>query len=567
MLTRPSWPVTSALALLLAPVSVFAFSGSFDHALQGPTRTVVSRADVNARLSAGHAGWRAFLASEGPGWSVVWDEAAGSAHRIWGQGLSVGDVSSPERAVASARRFLAKHEALVGVPVSELQLRNVAEQSGLLLMTFTRTYQGVPVHDGQVDLVFKKGRLVSMGLDTYPELSIDTTPRLDAGDALEISLASLPEPAARVTPVEPGTLFVLPTETDGGLSYHLAWRTTVDAEGALPHRWVSWVDAQTGELLSIHDDIKWASGTVQVEYETRTVGDPLSTHPASNTRVTAGTTTTTNAAGEYDVAGSATTVKVNFKGEFITVTNFKVKQASASLPTGEATWAFEQGSTAAEQDTFVAATVVRQRALSTTPTLPELQRPMTAIVNKLNACNAFYNGNINFLSESATCNNTGRIQDVVFHEYGHHYHYSLVESGTVDGSIGEGSGDFLSATITGSPLIGPGFFKAGPNEGAIREIETDKVYPRDVTGAVHQDGLIWAGAMWDLRKALILARGEEEGIATVDKLFAGALSQGPKLSNCYQAVLVADDDDGNLVNGTPNKTLIDFAFGAHGLTP
>ena len=42
---------------------------------------------------------------------------------------------------------------------------------------------------------------------------------------------------------------------------------------------------------------------------------------------------------------------------------------------------------------------------------------------------------------------------------------------------------------------------------------------------------------------------------------------GPEIATSYEAFLFADDDDGDLSNGTPNQCLLIEAFGDHGLGP
>ena len=36
----------------------------------------------------------------------------------------------------------------------------------------------------------------------------------------------------------------------------------------------------------------------------------------------------------------------------------------------------------------------------------------------------------------------------------------------------------------------------------LRRIDTDKHYPQDLDGEVHDDGEIWSRALWDIRNAL-----------------------------------------------------------------
>lgn len=568
MLNRRPLPILPLAALLLGPASAAAFTADgVLGSLEGPSRHVIAHADAQRALTASHPGWDAFLRAEGGEWQVLWDEVSGAPHRIWGSGLDLGDLSDVDRVVGEARGLLARHQALLGVDVQDLRLRSATWREGLLLISFQRRHQGIPVYESVVDLIFEGGRLVSLGLDTYPELAVSTIPTFRRGAALAKAREAIPGGGFGAVTEEGGELVILPLEVDGSLSYHLAWRSVQSTEVPVG-RWVGFVDAHSGEVLSVHNDVKFlTSGVVELEYEARTVGDDLVTGPAKHADISSGAVggTTTDDRGAYTSNGSQLTTVLS--GPYVDVTTQRGQDASATFGGGDFLWSWEEDATAAELSVFAGANIVRDRALSITPNLPELQGQMKAIANKLGSCNAFYNGNINFLSESFRCNNTGRIQDVVYHEYGHHYHYSLVAAGSVSSDIGEGSGDYLSATITGSSRLAPGFSKhARGGDGAIRDIEPDLSYPGDVIGESHNDGLIWAGAMWDLRKLLIEEYGEELGVKRADLLFAKALMQGPRLSNCYIAVLVADDDNGDLADGTPNLALIDEAFDAHGLT-
>ncbi len=180
------------------------------------------------------------------------------------------------------------------------------------------------------------------------------------------------------------------------------------------------------------------------------------------------------------------------------------------------------------------------------------------VENASGACNAYYTGGtITFLQEySGYCNDLGRVADVVYHETGHGIHDYILVAGTFAGDVSEGSADYVSATINDSATIGPNSYASG---GAIRELETDKVYPTDVNGEVHNDGLIWGSFLWNLRA--------DWGAEPTDVLFLGALEQGPTLTDLYEAVVLADDDDGDLSNGTPNGCELMTRLAEHGLGP
>lgn len=179
-------------------------------------------------------------------------------------------------------------------------------------------------------------------------------------------------------------------------------------------------------------------------------------------------------------------------------------------------------------------------------------------------CNAYYtSGTINFFVGGSGWQNLGRIADVVYHEYGHGVHHYAITGGTFAGDVSEGSADYLSATLNNDPELG---IKARTNGGYIREIETDKVYPDDVQNQVHADGLIWGSFLWNLRTQWQDESGDA-GVTQTDTLFVQALTYGPTLTDLYEAVLVADDDDGDLSNGVPHGCELVDLLDQHGLGP
>ena len=131
------------------------------------------------------------------------------------------------------------------------------------------------------------------------------------------------------------------------------------------------------------------------------------------------------------------------------------------------------------------------------------------------------------------------------HLYGFHYHNLL--SGVFDGSVSEGLADSIAFLQTGDAKISPYFYVSG---GHIREVSNNRSYPEDIVNEVHIDGLIFAGAVWDLWNILV-QDDPEEGTNTLTHLLVEATSMGPEIATSYEAFLFADDDDGDLSNGIP----------------
>ncbi len=89
-------------------------------------------------------------------------------------------------------------------------------------------------------------------------------------------------------------------------------------------------------------------------------------------------------------------------------------------------------------------------------------------------------------------------------------------------------------------------------------MDNTKHFPEDIVGEVHRDGLILGGALWDLREAL--------GKVMTDRLFHFARYGGADNFDDYMLdVLVTDDDNADIYDGTPHFDAIVAAFSAHGI--
>ncbi|MBL9026673.1 MAG: MYXO-CTERM sorting domain-containing protein [Myxococcales bacterium] len=121
--------------------------------------------------------------------------------------------------------------------------------------------------------------------------------------------------------------------------------------------------------------------------------------------------------------------------------------------------------------------------------------------------------------------------------------------------------------MTGDPGMSRGFFMT---DDPLRDLDPpnyENTWPNDLVGEVHEDGLIIGQALWDMRKELVAKLGETEGVARANHLYYQALRRAVDIPSMHTEVLAADDDDGDVTNGTPNVCEINRAFRRHGLVP
>ncbi len=527
----------------------------------------------------------------GPGWSKLqqaapglnqasWDRATGVPSRIWGRGIDVpGSVDDGDVAAAAARAFLADHVGLIapGSTAGDFELVANVRHGAMRTLGFVQRHAGLRVYGGQVSFRFKHDRLFVIGSEALPDVQVDlphrflaageTSSRAAAASALDLGL-----PLDRVQAGVPGELVIVPLVSDDGVLGYRAARP-VELDTGHDGRWVVFVDPASGAPLVRRSLTRYGRGTVAIDAVERWPGRPRKTYPAPHMEVRVGSgDQITTPDGDVTWTGTApVSVVTSVTGPLVDVTNRAGDPVSTLLQVadnGMGLWApGEDREIDAQLSAYVHAHLVKEYARTFAGGLAFLDEQLPVRVNIDDECNAYSDGtSINFFKASEQCENTGTLADVVYHEFGHSLHYhSLIEGvGFFDGAFSEGLSDYLAATMTNDSGMGRGFFKT---DFPLRELDPEgreHIWPRDIA-EIHYTGIIFGGAMWDLRTALIGAHGYDAGVAIADRLFYAAVQRAPSISATLIEILAEDDDDGDLGNGTPNECLIRAEFGRHGL--
>jgi fungalysin metallopeptidase (M36) len=525
------------------------------------------------------AAWQKLLATGT--WQAAWDRATGVPSRIWGSGLAApGSIASAELAAAFAQRTLATHLALLapGASLSDFELVSNTYDGDIRSIGFVQRYAGRVVAGGQISFQFKHDRLFVIGSEALPNITLPAQPRtrLSAVALKDHATATLRRelalPDAPVT--APGEEVVLPLVGDDAvLGYRIAVPVTVD--GGAEGRYLAYSDPVTGATLAVRQMNLFASGTLLYHGVDRYPARPRIDRPASLAHVRLdGAPQTTSPSGQVSWGDNTVqTIATSVVGDLVVIVN---KASGGMLATaqlalsagGQVIW---DPSAVVEDDaqvqTYLNVNTAKDFARTLDPALRTLDDPITANVNITQDCNAFYDGmSVNFFRASTRCQNTGLIQDVVFHEFGHavHTHEIIPNVGAFDSAMSEGAADFFAVQITGDPQMGRGFFYT---DEPLRDLDPPMMenrWPDDI-GEIHKTGLIFGGTFWDLRQALIAELGQAQGIQLTEKLFIGALRRSVDIPTSLVAVLATDDDDGNLANGTPHECSIRNTFARHGL--
>lgn len=575
-----------AAALLLATAGIAGAVVQPDHLVGQPALEVAGGNPARAERSVSWSrvppralrAWTGFLTAAGGSWQAMWDVDTGIPTRIFGRGIAApGAVKSEDAAAQHARAFLAAHVELLapGSRLSDFVLvSNHLDAGGMRTVGFFQYSQGLRVLGGQVSFRFKNDRLFVIGSEALPQVQ-SRLPDAPLPELTARGVASawiLSDMAASARDLDYDGPFILPIVSSGAVSYRTVVRVTVDARQPIG-RWDVYLDAASGAPVAREQTLRFATGSVHYNVPLRHPNAERADLPAAGASlVIDGTTITSDGDGVATWAGTAAgALTARARGPLVRVINDAGSEntyMTTLQPDGTAVWnVADQPNIDSQLATFIHGAIVKEYARSFAPDLGFLDAELRATVNINDSCNAFSDGEtINFFQASQQCANTGQLADVIYHEFGHSLHaQSIIQGvGAFDGAFSEGLSDYLAATIVDDPGMGRGFFH---DNTALRHMDpTDKehIWPDDVA-EIHYTGIIFAGAMWDLRKLLVERHGYADGVAQADRMFYAAVQRAADIPSTYVEVLAADDDNGDLSDGTPNFCDINAAFGAHGL--
>lgn len=346
--------------------------------------------------------------------------------------------------------------------------------------------------------------------------------------------------------------------------------------------WLAFVDASTGEVVARLDRTHAVTGRVTALVHAGLPTDPMTARALAHLVVRTDTDSAeTDANGDYTLPlAGATELRFALKGAFASVGRYDVQPVGdgdardSTLAVDGATvdvaWGDDGLSHDAERDAYVAVQQAHDTLKSLDPGFTGLDLPVPVYVNvPFNHCNSvFAVGSIYCFNAGDGCVNTATMHDVLFHEYGHAINDGIYMAegapfGMLNGALHEGMADVNAAFDEDDPVVGEGFFGPGT---FLRDLDNTSRWPDDIIGEVHTDGTIIGGAFWSLREAI----GHPAAARLALQARHGRpddADDGVAFHEMFDEVLVADDDDGDLSNGTPNIAAIAAAFGVHGIGP
>jgi len=526
--------------------------------------------------------WTAFTQQNGR-WSVFWNEKQGTPHRAFGKAIRIPgyNVIIAANIEDAARSFLTDHSSLLKINPTELKMRRATEVNNRWYVSFVQMKEGIEVLFSEVELrIYNNAKVMAFGSDFYPNINISTKPTIDYRTAQQKALQGLDFDSGKDKLFGKGRLCILPVDMGTETGYHLVYEVLVQIASPtgryIMENYMVYVDAHSGEIIWRYNLVRSAnvSGRVQGDVQLVTPFDPFVLKDFADAYVNIdGNQIVTDSLGNFSYTITLpATLATELRGPFINVNRDDgVPDASFTTtvnPGDSVTIHWDSGNSHdAERDAFYHANLVHNFVTTRDPNFTLINYSMPCAVNINSTCNAFWDGvGINFFIAGGGCPNTGQMPSVVYHEYGHGVNQLLyqqlgIPSGMVNGATHEGMADVLSAMIEDDSRIGRGFTGPGTH---LRNLNNNNRYPDDISGESHNDGLIIGGAFWDLRLAT--------SIETARYLSYYAMYGAPDdpntgiaFSEWFLETMIADDDDGNLGNGTPHSNEIIDAFNQHGM--
>ena len=556
------------------------------------------------RKSSEWASWEA----DNDGWMAIMDEMTGLPHRAWGPGIDIDGVGLEIK----HSTFVEQGLSMFGVRAEQLADARYSDKMGE--SNHQRVFQsqivdGYDVLLSQIQTKWKGDKLVMWGVDWWGDAQVPVGEILNDDVILSAAKNGVSFSSTEISWEGWGILPDDYAEGEFRLVRILHVKGKVDG---LLRNYLTWVDAMTGRVWLRKNEVVHHVGkhtTHKMGFTSRPEANPhipvapMNSANESSLVVISGQTNAqahamypfepaetlgmphlkldlgsnvyfTDESGGFitNETGGILAVDIPLEGRWSSVYTDDV-MPSVSLDLQEGYNILDVSDNLKEASAYRNVNLIHDHMREWLIDFTALDFSMPTNIDVEGECNAFFDGgSINFFDTGGGCNPTSLIADVVYHEYGHainSYYYNSLGAGFSNGAMGEGYADFWAMSLADIAEIGKGFYEE--NNDGIRRYDMDpKVYPEDLVGEVHADGEIIAGAWYDTH--LLMGGDWDATLALFVDAYPGLQAtaadgnEGQAFTDVLLDVLQADDDDGDLLNGTPNAAAIIEGFAIHGIT-
>lgn len=557
------------------------------------------------------AAWASFVKRNGSQWRVEWSDATSTPRSLWGSGIPLDDWrdNSLTEARRHAHQLLQAESGLLGLGRSSFRETIGSRMHRVWTFKFQQYFRELEVIGGRADVrVNMVGRVPMIGSTFWPiPDNFVVTPTVEAGNAWMHAwnqLGEAPSSAPQPTPFTAPRLVIWgDMAADGPADVFLAWEVSLSNIAANGDGKIGryYIDAHTGKALTFIND-KHECGVVGCgdknhvlpAIPARPLLAPINTTvtvmswarlgvdagaslqnvpmPGLEISVPGVGTVITDDNGQFtvDISSSVSVSIGNLNGRHHgTISGTAAPNASHTINPGvSSTIQLLTSSASINQAAhtttswWVDATNEFARGILGNTSQLAAASSVGVTVNINSTCNAYYSGNtINFYQDGGGCANTA-FSTVIAHEWGHGIDDRYGGISQTNG-LSEGWGDIIGCYLMDTPLLGSGFQSPGV---PLRDGNNTVQYPCSGC-SVHTAGQSWMGFAWKLRERMATTLGNRAAAITLSNnlVISTIAADATNQQAAVLEVFIADDDDGNLNNGTPNYADLAWACDQHSL--
>lgn len=525
--------------------------------------------------------WQIFNKNYGV-WNGVINKYTGTMQRAFGKPIKINgynyiDGSNVKQA---AEKFLNDNASMLGIDVRNVKFIRASKVLNKWYVSYIQTYEGIDVLLSEIELrISENGNVFAMGIVFYDDIKVSTKPQISTTEAANYAANGLKVYENDYIIQTKHKNYILPVMKDGKISYHLVYSIDI-YQPSEPARYQTFVDAGTGEILWRYNTIHQATTEINAKgsIKKRSPLDNFVTDSFEDLYIIIGKDTliTDNKGTVKANITQATDINVTLEGPWCKVIindqGMGKNKYQGTITPGlkhQIEWE-DNNSHKFERILFYHTNKVHNWIKAIDPNFIGMDYQVKVNLRfQGSSANAFWDGeSITFIALS---NNQFKMAEgpaVIYHEYGHGINQKLYQQlgapyGMLNAACNEGMADLNSSLILDEAEMGIGVFASEPNR-YIRTLNNKIIYPDSLKGESHYDGQILGGAFWDLRMMTSLDYAKR--IAHFTKYgLPDDPNTGLAFSEWFFETLIADDDDGNLTNGTPNFTKILAAFNNHGI--
>ncbi|MCD6418990.1 T9SS type A sorting domain-containing protein, partial [bacterium] len=470
----------------------------------------------------------------------------------------------------AAVEFAKKYGPLFPVSLENMRISRVENILGKWYVSLQQCIDDIDVLSASAELRINSDGEIFLFRSTQKPIAnnIDTNPTISINGAYHSVLQYV---GASEGEMLESHLNIAPIPKKDHYEGKLIWWLEVRTKNPLG-LWIAWIDAHTGEIVRILDEMPTVTGTVIGQYKPSYIDEDsvFGAFPYLHIAVD-GDHEYTDSSGNFSAGGTGSgshTFYAELEGTYCEINDDSYPRSNYNDAFSGATYNFQWGEPDARENQLNAYYHVNfiHDYVKNFLGYSAMDYSVPTLVNDSSMPdNAYWDGTgVNFGVSGETMYDLAMFSDVIYHEYTHGVTHHIYPSGALpydgqSGAIDEGLSDYFPCSIHNDSRMGERCFIDNPS-AYMRELNNSNRYPDDFVGEVHYDGQIIAGAWWDVRSSL--------GANYTDTLVHFSRFGHPAdFESFLYEMLAVDDDDGDLSNGTPNCGAIYTSYYDHGIGP